>query len=89
VIAALSLVFTVIATLVGTYFGIKATGDARDTVENIARQTTDAATHQMAHRAEMTGVPRPNPFSCSIGPQGGYRRSFSFALISYTLNSEP
>ena len=43
VIAALSLVFTVIATLVGTYFGIKATGDARDTVENIARQTTDAA----------------------------------------------
>ncbi len=43
VIAALSLVFTVIATLVGTYFGIKSTSDARGTVENIATTTADAA----------------------------------------------
>jgi hypothetical protein len=35
VIAVLSTTFGIIGTLVGTYFGIKTTGDARDTVERV------------------------------------------------------
>jgi hypothetical protein len=35
VLAVLSTTFGIIGTLVGTYFGIKATGDARDTVERV------------------------------------------------------
>ena len=35
VIAVLSSTFGIIGTLVGTYFGIKTTGDARDTVERV------------------------------------------------------
>jgi hypothetical protein len=37
IIAVLSATFGVIGTLVGTYFGIKTTGDARDTVERVQK----------------------------------------------------
>jgi hypothetical protein len=37
IIAVLTATFGVIGTLVGTYFGIKTTGDARDTVERIQK----------------------------------------------------
>ena len=47
VIAVLSSTFGIIGTLVGTYFGIKTTGDARDTVErvhaNAEKARSDAA----------------------------------------------
>ena len=39
VVAALSSAFAVIGTLVGAYFGIKASSEARDTVEKVQRQT--------------------------------------------------
>jgi hypothetical protein len=41
VVAALSSAFAVIGTLVGAYFGIKASSEARDTVENIHRETVE------------------------------------------------
>ena len=40
VIAALTATFGVIGTLVGTYFGVKSSSDARDTVERVQRSTT-------------------------------------------------
>jgi hypothetical protein len=42
VIAVLSTTFGVIGTLVGTYFGIKTTGDARDTVERVQTNAAKA-----------------------------------------------
>jgi hypothetical protein len=39
VVAALSSAFAVIGTLVGAYFGIKASSEARDTVEKVQRET--------------------------------------------------
>jgi quinol-cytochrome oxidoreductase complex cytochrome b subunit len=42
VIAVLSSTFGIIGTLVGTYFGIKTTGDARDTVERVHANTEKA-----------------------------------------------
>lgn len=39
IIAVLTATFGVIGTLVGTYFGIKTTGDARDTVERAPERT--------------------------------------------------
>ena len=41
VVAALGSAFAVIGTLVGTYFGIKSTGDARDTVERVHKETAE------------------------------------------------
>ena len=41
VIAVLSSTFAVIGTLVGTYFGIKSTGDARDSVERMHKSMTN------------------------------------------------
>jgi hypothetical protein len=38
-VAALSSAFAVIGTLVGAYFGIKASSEARDTVEKVQRET--------------------------------------------------
>src|SRR5919206_4168824 len=40
VIAALTATFGVIGTLVGTYFGVKSSSDARDTVERVQKATT-------------------------------------------------
>lgn len=39
VVAALSSAFAVIGTLVGAYFGVKASSEARDTVEKVQRET--------------------------------------------------
>ena len=50
VVAALSSAFAVIGTLVGTYFGIKSTGDARDTVERVHKETAEPL-RQAAERA--------------------------------------
>ena len=38
ILAVLTATFGVIGTLVGTYFGIKSAGDARDTVERVQKQ---------------------------------------------------
>ena len=40
--AALTSAFGIIGTLVGAYFGIKSSNDARDTVENVHSKTTGA-----------------------------------------------
>ncbi len=50
VIAALTATFGVIGTLVGTYFGIKSSSDARDTVERVQKSTTEPL-KQAAERA--------------------------------------
>jgi len=42
VVAALTSAFGIIGTLVGAYFGIKSSNDARDTVENVHSKTTGA-----------------------------------------------
>jgi ABC-type transporter lipoprotein component MlaA len=39
VVAALSSAFAVIGTFVGAYFGVKASSEARDTVEKVQRET--------------------------------------------------
>jgi hypothetical protein len=44
VLAALTTVFAVIATLVGFYFGIKTSGDARDTLEDVHRNLVTSLT---------------------------------------------
>jgi hypothetical protein len=41
VIAVLSSTFAVIGTLVGTYFGIKTSGDARDSIERVHKSMTN------------------------------------------------
>jgi hypothetical protein len=50
VIAALTATFGVIGTLVGTYFGVKSSSDARDTVERVQRSST-APLREAAERA--------------------------------------
>jgi len=57
VIAALAATFGVIGTLVGTYFGIKSSSDARDTVERVHKSTTQPlqqAAERVADAADAT-----------------------------------
>jgi hypothetical protein len=61
VIAALTATFGVIATLVGTYFGIKATGDARDTVERAHQAELDQ--RQSLQRLDGSRLPGDNRLS--------------------------
>jgi hypothetical protein len=51
VVAALTSAFGIIGTLVGAYFGIKSSNDARDTVENVHSKTTGAV-QQAANSAQ-------------------------------------
>jgi hypothetical protein len=44
IVAALASAFGIIGTLVGTYFGIKSTNDAKDTVDNVHKETAGTVT---------------------------------------------
>ena len=76
VIAALSLVFTVIGTLVGTYFGIKTSGDARETAERLSHASVEASA-----RATDTAV------RTVIGAQGGIQGQALMLVVSNLHNA--
>jgi hypothetical protein len=56
VVAALTSAFGIIGTLVGAYFGIKSSNDARDTVENVHSKTTGAVQEAASAAQQAAGA---------------------------------
>ena len=55
VIAVLSSLFTVVGTVVGTYFGIKTSGDTRDKLQGSIDKAHDTANHALAELSPEAG----------------------------------